>query len=58
LSGMRERAKLIGGSFEIWSKPGDGAEIELKIPATGAYAKPFALRGAFFSRASRSQGKE
>jgi signal transduction histidine kinase len=50
LSGMRERAKLIGGSFEIWSKSGAGAEIELKIPATSAYVKPSASRRAFFSR--------
>ena len=54
LRGMRERAKLIGGSLEIWSKPGSGAEIELNIPATNAYAKPSASRGSFFSRASRS----
>ena len=32
LRGMRERAKLIGASFEIWSKPGSGTEMELKIP--------------------------
>jgi hypothetical protein len=53
LPGMRERAKLIGGSFEIWSKPASGAEIELKIPAATAYTKPTASRGSFFSRISR-----
>jgi signal transduction histidine kinase len=50
LRGMRERAKLIGGSFEIWSKVGSGTEIELKIPAATAYAKPFASGGSFLSR--------
>jgi signal transduction histidine kinase len=54
LRGMRERAKLIGGSFEIWIKNGYGTEIELKIPAASAYAKPSASRGSFFSRTRRS----
>jgi len=54
LGGMRERAKLIGASFEIWSKLGSGTEVELKIPAAGAYAKPSASRRSFFSRNSRS----
>ena len=53
LRGMRERAKLIGGSLEIWSKPGSGAEIELTIPAATAYAKPSSSRGSLFSRTSR-----
>lgn len=46
---IHERAKLIGGSFEIWSKPGSGTEIELNIPPTSAYARPSASRGSFFS---------
>ena len=54
LSGMRERARLIGASFEIWSKSGSGTEIELKIPAAGAYAKSLGSRGSFFSRGSWS----
>ena len=37
LHGMRERAKLIGGRLELWSKLGSGTEIELSIPATIAY---------------------
>ena len=52
LRGMRERAKLIGAGFDIWSKPGSGTEIELKIPAASAYAKPFASRWPFFSQRS------
>lgn len=54
LGGMRERARLIGASFEIWSKPGSGTEIELKIPAASAYAKPVASRGSLFSRTPRA----
>ena len=38
LNGMRERAEKIGGSLEVWSKPGVGTEIEVSIPAAIAYA--------------------
>jgi signal transduction histidine kinase/ligand-binding sensor domain-containing protein len=54
LRGMRERALVIGGSLEIWSKPGSGTEIELKIPAATAYAKPSASHRSFFSQTPRS----
>jgi ligand-binding sensor domain-containing protein/signal transduction histidine kinase len=40
LRGMRERAKLVGGDLEVWSKPDSGTEIELTIPASTAYARP------------------
>jgi signal transduction histidine kinase len=50
LRGMRERAKLIGGTFEIWSETGSGTEIELKIPAASAYARRSASLRSFFSR--------
>ncbi len=40
LHGMRERAKLIGGKVTVWTAPGSGTEIELTIPAVGAYAAP------------------
>ena len=36
--GMRERAGLIGGHLEVWSKSGSGTEVELTIPARAAYA--------------------
>ena len=45
LRGMRERAKLIGGTFEVWSQLGSGTEAELIIPAASAYAKPRDARG-------------
>jgi signal transduction histidine kinase/ligand-binding sensor domain-containing protein len=37
LEGMRERAKLVGGHLEIWSKLESGTEIELRVPASTAY---------------------
>ena len=37
LKGMRERAEHLGGELEVWSEPGAGTEIELKIPASIAY---------------------
>lgn len=41
LQGMQERADLIGGNFEIWSKVGAGTEVELTLPASVAYeARP------------------
>jgi len=37
LKGMRERAEQLGGELEVWSEPGAGTEIELRIPASIAY---------------------
>jgi signal transduction histidine kinase/streptogramin lyase len=37
LHGMRERAKLVGGQLDVWSKLNSGTEVELNIPATIAY---------------------
>ena len=31
LSGMRERALLVGGSLDIWSEPGKGTTVELTM---------------------------
>src|SRR5262245_34484662 len=39
LQGMRERARRIGADLELWSRPGAGTEVELKIPAATAYAR-------------------
>jgi signal transduction histidine kinase len=33
LSGMRERALLVGGTLEIDSRPGKGTSVVLEIPA-------------------------
>ncbi len=35
LSGMRERALLAGGQLTIWSNPGQGTRVELRISADG-----------------------
>lgn len=32
LRGMRERAKLLGGSFELYSQPGQGTQVTVRIP--------------------------
>ena len=37
VSGMRERAKRIGGKLDVWTATGAGTEIELSIPASIAY---------------------
>jgi signal transduction histidine kinase/ligand-binding sensor domain-containing protein len=38
LPGIRERAQRIGAQIVIWSHKGAGTEIEVRIPATVAYA--------------------
>jgi signal transduction histidine kinase len=37
LPGMYERANRIGAHLEVWSRPGVGTEIELRVPAAIAY---------------------
>ena len=37
LAGMRERAERLGGELEVWSEPGAGTEVELRIPASIVY---------------------
>jgi signal transduction histidine kinase/ligand-binding sensor domain-containing protein len=37
LPGMRERAEIVGGRLEVWSKPNFGTQAELSIPGTIAY---------------------
>nr|WP_263351322.1 ATP-binding protein [Acidicapsa acidisoli] len=45
LTGMYERARNIHACLSIWSKPGAGTEIELRIPAYIAYdAAPSRVR--------------
>ena len=44
LPGMRERAKLVGGTLTIWTELDGGTEIELNIPGARAYVnspRPF-----------------
>jgi signal transduction histidine kinase len=47
LTGMRERAKRIGGQLEIWSQTGAGTEVELSIPSAIAYEPARDGRGPF-----------
>ena len=53
LPGMRERAKLVGGNLEVWSKRDCGTEVELSIPASIAYTRSPARR-SWFSRQDTS----
>jgi signal transduction histidine kinase len=39
LVGMRERAKKLGAHLEVWSKPGVGTEVDLRVPARIAYGR-------------------
>jgi ligand-binding sensor domain-containing protein/signal transduction histidine kinase len=56
LRGMRERAEHLGGEFRVWSEPGAGTEIELRIPALVAYETvPSQSSSWLFWRRGRSQ---
>jgi ligand-binding sensor domain-containing protein/signal transduction histidine kinase len=35
--GMKERAKQMGAQLDVWSRPGAGTEVELRLPAKIAY---------------------
>jgi signal transduction histidine kinase len=37
VKGMQERAQKMGAAFDLWSRPGAGTEIELKVPSAVAY---------------------
>jgi signal transduction histidine kinase len=40
LHGMRERAEIVGGRLEVWSKRDTGTEVELSVPGAVAYGAP------------------
>ncbi|HEY6879231.1 MAG TPA: ATP-binding protein, partial [Polyangiales bacterium] len=46
LTGMRERAREIGGKLDIWSGSRPGTEIQLQIPARIAYRPSDSVRVA------------
>jgi signal transduction histidine kinase len=52
LPGMRERATVIGGKLVVWSEVDEGTEVELRVPASTAYAA--AQRSSWFSRKARA----
>jgi signal transduction histidine kinase/ligand-binding sensor domain-containing protein len=56
LKGMRERAEYLGGELEVWSEPGAGTEIELKVPASIAYDAPASKGSSWqFRKPTRNQ---
>jgi signal transduction histidine kinase len=52
LRGMRERATVIGGKLVVWSEVDAGTEVELRVPASSAYAT--AQRPSWFSRKAKA----
>jgi len=52
LPGMRERATLIGGKLVVWSEVDAGTEVELRVPASAAYAR--AARSSWFSHKAKA----
>jgi signal transduction histidine kinase/ligand-binding sensor domain-containing protein len=52
LPGMRERAELLGGQFEVWSETGMGTEVDLTIPSAKAYATSSGRRSRWWKRSS------
>ena len=63
LHGMRERAKLIGGDFTLWSELDSGTEVELSIPAARAYTAASKGHGSLLEKFlaklwNRGTGKE
>jgi len=55
LPGMRERADLLGGKLVVWSEVDAGTEVELRVPASKAYAT--AQRRSWLSRTLVGNGK-
>jgi signal transduction histidine kinase len=50
LTGMHERAKLVGGKMALWSELNSGTEAELTVPASVAYATSEGRRWKFWGR--------
>jgi signal transduction histidine kinase/ligand-binding sensor domain-containing protein len=57
LSGMRERAEMIGGTLALWTSPNSGTELELKIPAFRAYRASPRRRSWLLERLSTVGGE-
>jgi ligand-binding sensor domain-containing protein/signal transduction histidine kinase len=58
LPGMRERAKQIGGKFDVWSEQGAGTEVELTVPASVVYRSSPPQAGRELPRQSLKTAKE
>jgi signal transduction histidine kinase/ligand-binding sensor domain-containing protein len=58
LQGMRERAARIGAHLQLWSRPGLGTEVELKVPSETAYRNPRGKRkNQWFRRPSSADSE-
>ena len=45
LPGMKERAQCLGAKLHIWTAPGKGTEIDVRLPAAAAYDRqPYRVR--------------
>ena len=44
LSGMRERAELVGGRLAVRSSPETGTEVEFRVPGSQAYSRALPVR--------------
>jgi signal transduction histidine kinase/ligand-binding sensor domain-containing protein len=57
VSGMRERARRIGGKLDVWTGTGAGTEIELSIPGSIAYGTSpgRTVLGLFRKKAERTR---
>ncbi|MDH0865930.1 sensor histidine kinase [Mitsuaria sp. GD03876] len=50
LSGMRERAKLVGGELSVRSELGAGSEVVFRVPGTRAYSRSASARSWFLHK--------
>ena len=55
LHGMRERAEIVGGRLEVWSKRDTGTAVELSIPGAVAYGS--SIERSWFSRVFSGKSK-
>jgi hypothetical protein len=52
---MRERAEIVGGRLEVWSKRDTGTQVELSIPGAVAYGVQRSWFSKVFSGKSRNK---
>jgi hypothetical protein len=55
---MRERAKVVGASLEVWSSLDSGVEVQLTLPSSAAYEVSDALRRFRFLRIANSESSQ
>jgi len=52
---MHERAERLGGKLEVWSEPGAGTEVDLRVPASIAYqSSPARTMSGYFGKRRRT----